>query len=965
MENVESISCEVETPQIAQKKTPPRAGFFERNYAMFFAPLIVLFIYICALWRYDVYPFGNKFTAASYDLSAQICPFIEHLFDVINGKSTLTYSYAIAGGADVTGTFLYFFISPFSFLFLILGEGKVAHASAIVMMCKLAVIAVSGAWFAKKLFKNIPDYLCIAIGVVYTYCGYTFVANTYINWMDFLIYLPFCAGAFRRFVKTGKYLLFAVLMSACIYTCFSIACFSMLTVFPCLIAYALLCVEKTERKTFITKLCLAFVIAVLLALPVLLPSFMATSNSARTGGFFDRLWFGYVEKSGKEVFDKKTFLDKLEKAAYAKFTYIFTDAIFILLTMIWFFRKGLKNKFAQFMLVAAILTLLPVLVDEAMLLLNFGSYYSYALRFGFLNALFFLGGACLCLEDVCFKHTRAYDGSALDGRCDAEEIEEVEKDLSDEEFWAKDKGTQIVEKTQNGGGMVELNEKSTRTLYKQTDTKKAAKIICLVALAVVAVIATAILVVMFVGADKLAPMSSSDYTKFLHGTEEKAGFLAKFPKSWQDNVKEACDKLRTMDGSFTHSLGNMEIIAIVFIVVMFVGGLGVWFVADRKMSARMASYFLLVVVGAQILFFNGQLVIGNRSEQYKRLDAFTEAVEILQDMDDSYYRIKDFGNKDGNGKVNETLLGNAPLVAGSNCFSVFSSVIEDYNFIYYPLFGRTKPTNSMKSNDRNKSFADAFLGYKYYWVRYQTDDVEAADALSYLKPVYKTNENGKQSKIIVGETGDKYTLYENEIVFPSAYIVEDGEFRFAKENITANSYANQKALYEFLGGEKYEGTDRPGIAQTRKLSKKLHDQGVEVEIGAGKITAKATAGNGGQCLFLNFVASRGYSVTVNGKKAELVDNDLKFLCVALEEGENVVEFTYSSPYAKLIGVGFIMAVLGLAVVALLLLKTRIVEIAAPVISWAGVILAIGLVAFFMLYPTCVFVTKLIALLGAL
>jgi uncharacterized membrane protein YfhO len=339
-------------------------------------------------------------------------------------------------------------------------------------------------------------------------------------------------------------------------------------------------------------------------------------------------------------------------------------------------------------------------------------------------------------------------------------------------------------------------------------------------------------------------------------------------------------------------------------------------------------------------------------------------VEILQEMDDSYYRIKDFGNKDSKGKINETLLGNAPLVAGSNCFSVFSSVIEDYNFIYYPLFGRTKPTNSMKSNDRNKSFADAFLGYKYYWVRYQTDDVEAADALSYLKPVYKTNEEGKKSKIVVGETGDKYTLYQNEIVFPSAYIVEDGEFRFAKENVTANSYANQKALYEFLGGEKYDGTDRPGIAQTRKLSKKLHEQGVEVEVGAGKIKVKATAEKDGQCLFLNFVASRGYSVTVNGKKAQLIDNDLKFLSVALEEGENVVEFTYSSPYVGYIGIGVVMAVLGLALVALLLLKTRVVEFAAPVVSWAGVILAIGLVAFFMLYPTCVCVTKLIALLGA-
>ena len=178
--------------------------FFDKNYPLFFAPVLVLVAFVCALVSYGVYPFGTNYTLASYDLSAQICPFIEHLFDVLDGKSSLFYSYAIAGGADVFGTFLYFFVSPFSFLFLIFGDGMVAHASSIVMGLKVAAIAFSGAWFAQRLFKNIPEYICTVIGVVYAYCGYTFVSCTYINWMDFLIYLPFCAWAFKRFVQTRK-----------------------------------------------------------------------------------------------------------------------------------------------------------------------------------------------------------------------------------------------------------------------------------------------------------------------------------------------------------------------------------------------------------------------------------------------------------------------------------------------------------------------------------------------------------------------------------------------------------------------------------------------------------------------------------------------------------------------------------------------------------------------------------------
>ena len=86
-------------------------AFFDKQYALFFAPFLVGCLYVVVLSLTGVAPFGDKYTAASYDLSAQICPFVEHLFDVFQGKSTLTYSYAIVGGADVTGTFLYFFIS--------------------------------------------------------------------------------------------------------------------------------------------------------------------------------------------------------------------------------------------------------------------------------------------------------------------------------------------------------------------------------------------------------------------------------------------------------------------------------------------------------------------------------------------------------------------------------------------------------------------------------------------------------------------------------------------------------------------------------------------------------------------------------------------------------------------------------------------------------------------------------------
>ena len=963
MENLETVSpvdeviieqAEEKINKSEGKSFAAKCGvFFKKNFAMFFAPVIVMLLYICALWRYGVYPFGDKYTVASYDLSAQICPFIEHIYDVLDGKSTLTYSYGIMGGADVTGTLMYFIVSPFSFLFFIFGEGRVAHASSIVMLFKIATISVAGTWFAKKLFKGIPDYICIAIGVVYAYCGYTFMANTYVNWLDFLIYLPFCVAAFRRFIKTGKFLPFSILMACCIYTCFSIACFSMLIVYPTLIAYALICVEKEERKQFITYLSLSFVVALLIALPILLPALVATMTSARSGGLFENLWYGYTDGVlTEEGFSSA--ITSLSNAMYAKWTYVFTDAIFVGLTLLWLFRKGLEDKFSKFMLIAGILTCLPLLVDESMKLLNMGSYYSYAFRFGFLNAIYFLGGACLCLENLCFKHRHTYDGAHLYQPLSIENPTE-------------EKRTENNEKTENEGGMFATKQISVKT------KKPVSYCVWSIVFMLLGLLGAAVLITMFIATDTFARITYSEYTKLL------AKITAKFPASWKGLVEDVCGLLRNMDGSFTHSLGNMELVFVIFMVVLVVTGIGCTLVYHKKISLKWLSYVLIFVVGMQIFFYNGQLVIGNLSTQYKTLDSYTAMVERLNEIDDSYYRIKDFGDRtqdgvDENGnpkyKTNETLMGNAPLVAGSNSFSVFSSVIAKENFITYPMFWYNgNSTNSLKSLGRGKPFADAFLGYKYYWVPNETDDKKAAEDLGYLKPVY-TGEKDEAGNDIPLQEGD-FVLYENTIVLPSAYVLPRGDFRFPALNELlkptnvyvnenkANRVANQKALYEFLGGTSYTSEDFPNWTKTKTLAKKLHAQGVQVEVGAAKITVKATAEKDGECLFMNFVASRGYTVTVNGKRAELIDNDLKFLSVALEAGENEVVFTYTSPYPTYIAIGFAMAVLGLCVVALILKKTKWAEKCSTVVACTGVVIAGAVVAFFMIYPTGICLAKLI------
>ncbi len=897
--------------QVKQTKRHRFLGWCRNNYALFSAPFLVALAYTLALLFNGVYPFGTKYTAASYDLSAQIAPFIEHLFDVFEGKSTLTFSYAIVGGADVTGTFLYFFISPFSLLFLLCGDGKVAYASSIVMLCKLATIAFAGVWFAKRLFQGIPEYLCLAVGVAYAYCGYTFVANTYINWMDFLIYLPFAAGAFVRFVKTGKFLRFSLLIACCVYTCFSIACFSMFTAFPALIAYVVLCVKKEERSKMLAYLCLAFLVALLMALPVLLPALSAYSVSGRGGSLFENLWKGFTVNSTTgipEDFNSSIFLENYSTSLYRKWAYILADSAFVVLTLIWFVRKGLKDKFAQFMLVAGILTLLPTLVDESMNLLNMGSYMSYSLRFGFLNALYFLGGACLCLEGWCYRAFHAYDGESL---------------LYKQENAAE--GMTVCE--QNEGGKYALS-----AIFSKKNAKP----------------------LLFAGGFILLGVLAVAFAIWFCYGENYLDFVALFG----------------IDGSgfspaFAHSLGGLEVIVVLFIAVGAVALVGVLLVSGKRISPRLCSFLLLALVCVQICFYNDQIVVGNRSAQHQTIGSYQALCEEFNEREEGYFRVKDY---------DDAMTACVPFTGGSNSFSVFSSVIDKDNFATFQLFGyKGNGKNTFKSahnegkGNRSDEFGDSFLGYKYF-VSEKNDLHEQAATGAYVKPVYVLDEKGDA---VLDENGKKLHLcegglyaYENTIVFPLGYKVQ-GSYTFAAANVNnrSNRKRNQQALYAFLRGKDLVATTgseyvTPTIAA--ELSGYLHGQAAEVHVSAGKITAKVTAGEG-ESLFLNFVAARGYSVTVNGKKAALVENDLKMLLVELEAGENEVVFTYRSPYVGQALIGLVCGGVLLVVIWATLKRTKVVEKLAPVIAWAGVLLSIAVVVFFMLYPTCVFLTKLVEL----
>ncbi len=814
----------------------------------------VLVVYLVMLIVRGIYPFGSN-SLASYDLSAQICPFIEHIFDVIKGRSSLFYSHALGGGADLFGSLAYFIVSPFSPLFLVLGEGMVAEAAALVIGLKIVLLAFVGTWFASTLF-SVSKPACACLGVLYAFCGYTFVANTYINWLDILFYMPFAVWAFRRFVKTGRFWLFSLVMAACIYASFSIACFAMFTVYPALVAYALFCVEKGRKMRFITHLSLAFLCAVLFALPILAPALLAYLRAARGGSLTENLFFGF----SPDGFLTEQYMKNWTNALEAKLTYILADIVMIVLTAVYFVRSGLKTGFSRFMLVAGVLTLLPTVVDESMQLLNMGSYMSYALRFGFLNAIYFLGGACLGLD-----------------------------------------GLDLFQKEEKRGAC--LRRKRVAPVFY-----------CVIFGGLFAA-----MVVFFAG-----------------------NFHIKAAALFSDSTVQ--NALRTFSSRFAHSLGGIFAIGIFAVCVLLILGAGIVLRTANKLPMRLLSLFAVAIVLFQGVFFGSQLVIGNTSNQNVRWERYNVLAQTLREEDDSFYRVRDFDNQCSSNIVFE---------GDTYAFTAFSSMLDKDNFPPTTLFGYSGNGKNISRGNGGSIFGDSFLGYKYLIVpESKKSNVEGR---SWYAP-YETTVNGKREQL----KKDGMLVYENLYVFPTAFVVDSGEYRFvAGNNSTVNRTNNQIALYKYLGGEK----DIQSITGTviQELTQKLWARSGEIKLSKDAISVNVSASEG-QYLMVTFSAIEGYQVRVNGKEATLCENDLKLLCVPLEEGENVVEFTYKSPYGKYMLLCFFVGMIAVCLVGILMQDTKLFVRCERLIGVAGIVVATAVVLVFFALPTGVFIAKCVAML---
>ncbi|MBQ8725860.1 MAG: YfhO family protein [Clostridia bacterium] len=985
-------------------------NFFKSFYGYFVIPLFILLIFGVAYVCYNIWPFGTAIVS-SYDMLAQICPIIEHFFDVFQGESGLFHTFHLGAGMDMFGILAFCAISPFTPLLLLAGESGSLYMVSIVLPLKYVCIALSAFIFLRKYFSKLPQYIQVVLALLYAYSGYSFVANTYIIWMDLMIYMPLVGAGIIEFSKTKKIRLLVIGLALCIYTCFSIVCFSFFTLFPVLVCYVLICKDRGEWKELLSKLALAFVVAVGVSLPVLIPSLLAYLQAGRNTGIFSSVF---------KILDA----DKINVHIYEKFSYVLSDAGLIALMVTYFFRSKKGDKLSVFLLVALLFLLIPCLVDESMMLLNMGSYNSYALRFGFLLSFYLLFVSAKAVEEYIEDGADDFEVNSTKANI-AMTIIMVLSVIAilftfglyrfiEDGGW---KDNPIIEHFfgEYHSGIKIYPFQSFFAAFAHSEGGLEGVSLLFVVVSIVFIISAIVIKLKFVKFKDvicflcILCLSQTVFYNFsLVKGDRQSGSKQNY-EYYSQMIEDVGDdeiyRLKSFDyyissdspmilGNYAHTLFSSMADAKNITAPKFFGYGGSLTNSTRP---NRGTVFSDAFLGYKYTVFSAAHASSAKTDYYTDVGVSahkTPSIKISYTMNGKT-KTKIWKDIDANahgkdkwtslkitldGSTFKGYLGNQLI----SSFKMVNSTIKGISAVTQKATGSFKNL-SVKDDNGNelsgiwRASSTCKIEDGVYTTIKETDKITFSGDFSAVKQisadvsfsqgfasddfigiavtVYDSDGKDVVYRIVV-EPNVNYLLYQNDLAFPLAAVVKSGELKFDVDNKTEG----YKAITAMLN----DGVPMWGVSGTsvengaiKYLQQKLTESKVEYRLEKNAIVAEPFTAEKGQMLYLNYVNLKGYTAYVNGVERELKDNSLDLMLIDLDEGENVVEIRYKSPYASFILVGLVLAI-AIFILAWLAYKVKpiVFEKVSVVLPYAVVLLALAVTIFFFIFPTGVYFSKL-------
>lgn len=317
--------------------------------------------------------FTSKNSILFGDAYEQIGAFFDHIFNVLEGKSSLFYSNYFGKGMEVFSTIQYMFTNPFYIFVLIGGRANVYSMFTLSLFCMLALNGIVFLWFENKYFKNLSPFLKITFALLYIFSGYVNFSYAFTTWLIYPALLLLVVDRFIEFTKTGKIGWFIVFFVWYVIACYSVGISTTIVLFVLFTIYILLITKKEERMEKLSSLFVVFLVTVIASITLILPSVLAVLGTGRSSFLKTILGGEYIKPM-------------------QKLGVVFSDMAILVLAVFYLFKCNKKDKLNKFFIISFIILLMPVLFDATMVFLCLSRYQGFYCRFYFLNEalVFFL-----------------------------------------------------------------------------------------------------------------------------------------------------------------------------------------------------------------------------------------------------------------------------------------------------------------------------------------------------------------------------------------------------------------------------------------------------------------------------------------------------------------------------------------------------------------------------------------------
>ena len=305
------FDCGYDAVSVKQSKT---YKMFYKNRYVFLTTVLATACIAVIYVIFSVFPFGS-ITVMRMDLYHQYGPLFAELYDRIVEHKSLLYSWNTGGGSSFLGNYLNYLSSPLSFLIFLFDKEDISYAITFIVALKCILSATSFSYYLKKSF-NKDNYFLSAFGILYAFSAYFLAYYWNVMWLDAMIMLPLIALGIEKIFKTGDIKLYTVslviLFFANYYMGYMCCIFAVLYFFVCFInTYSndgklnenAVYEKKYSTKALMNnvfinrgvKFAFASIIAALICAITLVPVFMILKNSSATSGTFPQTFKSYFD----------------------------------------------------------------------------------------------------------------------------------------------------------------------------------------------------------------------------------------------------------------------------------------------------------------------------------------------------------------------------------------------------------------------------------------------------------------------------------------------------------------------------------------------------------------------------------------------------------------------------------------------------------------------------------------------